>query len=364
MDLDARLQLSYYETVTEINGEHQITLVRHRENGRFYVKKVLSIYHPDVYRQLMESPIQGLPKIQCLYEENNRLTVIEEFISGINLEDLLAEKGAIPLDTVIRYSLELCHILSALHALRPPIIHRDIKPENLVLTPDGHIILLDLDASRPGISKEKDTNLLGTKGYAAPEQYGFGSSDEKTDVYALGILMNTFLWGHFEQRVFPHGPLKRIIDKCTRIDPKKRYRNMNALINALEPLAVPNNFRNFPPSKSRFLPPGFRSGNFTHALVAIIGYIFIFDYALTLRITGVEGGLKVFSRIFTLISFLFLILILCDYCGLKRRIMPLSVSKKLGLRILGDIILTVVFPIAFYVIMVAVVTFISVFFLQ
>ena len=360
MDLDARLQLSYYETVSEINAEHGIFLVRHRENGRFFVKKFLAVYHPDVFHQLMDNPIHGLPKIHCLCEEDGKLTVIEEFISGITLEDLLTEKGSLPIQTVIQYSIELCEILSALHALRPPIIHRDIKPSNMVLTPDGHIILLDLNASRPDVSKEEDTHLLGTKGYAAPEQYGFGSSNERTDVYAMGMMMNTLLWGHYEHQVYPKNPLRRIIDKCTRIDPKKRYRNVKKLLNELKILAIPNNYSKLPPYKSSLLPPGFRTGTFTHMLISVIGYLFFVWYSFSLVIVGVEGGLRIFSRIFLFLSCIFMVLLLCNYRGLRQRIMPLTTSKYMGLRFLGSVILIIIFPLALYVLLIAIITMIQV----
>lgn len=85
---------------------------------------------------------------------------------------------------------ELCEILEKLHSANPPIVHRDIKPSNIIITNYDHVILLDFNAAKyftdPNTS---DTILLGTKGYAAPEQYGFGSSTPQTDIYAVGILL-------------------------------------------------------------------------------------------------------------------------------------------------------------------------------
>ena len=121
---------------------------------------------------------------------------------------------------------QLCCSVEELHAVQPPIIHRDIKPSNIIVTDLQEVKLLDMNAahlSHP--DKKEDTVLMGTRGYAAPEQYGFGQSDVRTDVYALGKLM--------EQMGAGNGRYARIIRKATQVDPKRRYQSVMQLEAAL-----------------------------------------------------------------------------------------------------------------------------------
>ena len=127
-----------------------------------------------------------------------------------------------------------CRILAQLHRAEPPIIHRDIKPGNIILTEDGTVKLLDMNAARQlSEGKEADTRLLGTAGYAAPEQYGFAQSDARTDIYAAGVLMNVLRTGCLPQEKLAGGSLRRIVRKCTHIDPNRRYASAGELLAAL-----------------------------------------------------------------------------------------------------------------------------------
>lgn len=108
-----------------------------------------------------------------IYEEDSHLILIEEYISGRTLEDIIKSHD-LTSQYIIQYTEELCNILKELHAFCPPIIHRDIKPSNIIVTSSNHIVLIDFNAAKEYSEIESsDTVLLGTKGYAAPEQYGF-----------------------------------------------------------------------------------------------------------------------------------------------------------------------------------------------
>lgn len=172
MDYAGRLEISYYNTIATINSVHKIDLVQHRETGNIYIKKILDVYNLRIYEYLMEHPITGIPRLYCLYEECGQLVLIEEFISGISLQEMI-DNRTLTLDLVIRFMSELCSILEKLHLLNLPIIHRDIKPSNIIITPCGHAVLIDFNAAKYSAeTADHDTVLLGTKGYAAPEQYG------------------------------------------------------------------------------------------------------------------------------------------------------------------------------------------------
>ena len=342
MDYDARLQLSYYETVSDIDADHQVFLVRHRTTGHFFVKKILSVFHESVYRQLLSNPINGLPKIYCVYKEDNLLTVIEEYISGDTFEEILKCGKPLKEDDVISYGIDLCNTVLAMHRVKPAIIHRDIKPSNVMLRPDGHVVLLDLNASRPAVSKEEDTSLIGTKGYAAPEQYGFGSSDARTDIYAIGMLMNTLLWGHFEHSPFPKGKIRKVIKKCIQIDPRKRYADIDSLLFALKETQKLKSARSY-------LPPGFRTGTLSHIQVALFGYFLVIYLSFTYNQNGATPESVLALRIAFFVFSLFGIIVFCDYLGIQGRMMPLCRSSKGGLRFLGSLILFAILFSAFLI---------------
>lgn len=112
-------------------------------------------------------------------------------------------------------------------------VHRDIKPENVILR-GSEAVLIDFDASRIFKSENtSDTRVLGTTGYAAPEQYGIAQTDERADIYSLGVLLNIMLTGKHPSKELASGRLGRIVQKCTMVNPKKRYQNVLYLMEAL-----------------------------------------------------------------------------------------------------------------------------------
>ena len=112
-------------------------------------------------------------------------------------------------------------------------VHRDIKPENVILR-GADTVLIDFDAARLHKPQaEADTQVLGTTGFAAPEQYGLGQSDTRTDIYSLGVLMNVMLTGEHPSRKLAEGRMGRVIQRCTQVNPAKRYKNVLRLMEAL-----------------------------------------------------------------------------------------------------------------------------------
>ena len=226
MTLQEECRLSYYEEVRQLSQNHNVFLVRHQESQQLFVRKVLTAYNLEIYHYLKDHPIDNTPKIYDLIEDEGRLIVIEEYIAGETLQKILMEHGMPPQAWVCGIMHQLCCIVEELHAVQPPIIHRDIKPSNIIVTDLQEVKLLDMNAahlSHP--DKKEDTVLMGTRGYAAPEQYGFGQSDVRTDVYALGKLM--------EQMGAGNGRYARIIRKATQVDPKRRYQSVMQLEAAL-----------------------------------------------------------------------------------------------------------------------------------
>lgn len=192
----------------------EVHLVRDNGGGDFYIRKILREPCP-IYRELKDCPHPYLPKFYDVTITDGATTIVEEYIEGELLSGIeLSEKQVV---VVIK---ELCAVLDFLHG--NGIIHRDIKPSNIMLAKDGHIRLLDFDIARmPRKDREQDTRLLGTRGYAPPEQYGFAQTDERSDIYALGVTIQTLLKDKAKKPCYD-----RIIQKCININPDNRYRSI------------------------------------------------------------------------------------------------------------------------------------------
>ena len=106
MDFSQSLTLSYYKTIATLNETHNIFLVQHQDTHKIYVKKILTVYNIDIYKELSTHPICGIPKIVDYYENENQLILIEHYISGQSLEDIIATE-TLDLQTIIHYALEL-----------------------------------------------------------------------------------------------------------------------------------------------------------------------------------------------------------------------------------------------------------------
>lgn len=239
-DIEVMLKLSYYKEIAVLNEEHNVYLVQHTETSKTYVKKITSLYSRKVYEQIYQQPISGIPKIIDLLEIDGQLVIIEEYISGKTLLELLNEKEILTESEVVSIISALCDILQRLHSFNPPIVHRDIKPSNIMLTEDQRIVLLDFNGAKQQNPREtKDTQLIGTHGFAAPEQYGFGASSIQTDLYSTGILMTVLLTGSITEKDKCPKAFRHVIDKCTRLDSDKRYTSALQLKKAV--CAIPRN---------------------------------------------------------------------------------------------------------------------------
>ena len=206
-----------------------VTLVRHRESGKKFVLRSFE-GNAEVYQKLLNYTCPNLPQIYEVASEGGRNLVLEEYIQGDNMGQMLRETLFSPKETR-RILRQLGTALWVLHSMGA--IHRDVKPENIVLR-GNEAVLIDFDAARIYKSGgENDTQVLGTIGYAAPEQYGFSQSDACSDIYSLGILMNVMLTGKHPSSQLAPGRFGRIVTRCTQITPKKRYKNVLRLLDEL-----------------------------------------------------------------------------------------------------------------------------------
>lgn len=334
MDLNHRLEISFYKTIAAINEEHNVYLVQHQATGKICIKKVMDIYNPKVYMQLYENHITGTPRILALYEENQQLTVIEEYISGTTLEDKIAASN-INSDDISSYMLDLCNIIQKLHDMEPAILHRDIKPSNIIITEYNHAVLLDFNAAKYySETSDKDTVLLGTTGYAAPEQYGFGSSSPQTDIYALGIILKEMT--DTAKITFPL--FDKIFTRCTMINKEQRYQTVAELIADFTSSSKPKTLFDF---LRKFTLPGYRSKTPWKIFTASLFYLLIIASCIFMPNTAASSESSlILAKSFVFLSSLATIFSFFNYLNIQR-FCPLCKSKHLIIRFLGILIVNI-----------------------
>lgn len=225
---DGKREPRMYGEVNCLSQGKNVFLMKCGDAG-YCVKKV---YHDarvyDLYVRISAIRHPMIPEIYDIVQEGNTVTVYEEYISGQNLAQRIRRILCTEEETEnILHQLIL--VLSALH--KHGIIYRDLKPSNILYTPDRSIKLIDFGASRFFVKgKEHDTRKLGTIGYAPPEQYGFSQTDERSDIYTLGIVLFELLTGNItvDPGIY-HGKLMPVIKKCTQFSPEMRYQNIEEL---------------------------------------------------------------------------------------------------------------------------------------
>lgn len=191
-----------------------------------------------------------LPSIIDVIDAEDSFYIVMDYIEGKSLQSVLRHGGAQPEEMVLEWGKQLCDVLGYLHSRVPPIIYRDMKPANVMLKPDGNITLIDFGTAREFKNRAmvEDTTCLGTRGYAAPEQFGGrGQTDARTDIYCLGATLYHLLTGHspaeppyeikplrYWNAAWADTGLEKLILKCTQQDPAARYQNCEELMYALE----------------------------------------------------------------------------------------------------------------------------------
>lgn len=234
MDLYSSLMKAIKEEYKEVSCLKQsdrgsVSVLYHKASGN---RVIFRHYHgdPEAYRRLLHIAHPNLPQIWEVAAKDGWVAVLEEFVQGDTLHFLLMEQRMSGREAkkILR---QLCSALHVLHA--NGVVHRDIKPKNVILRGD-EAVLIDFDASR--IFKEEqsdDTEILGTVGYAAPEQYGISQSDKRSDIYSLGVLLNIMLTGKHPSVELARGRLGQIVKRCTMINPQMRYKSVLDLLETL-----------------------------------------------------------------------------------------------------------------------------------
>lgn len=222
-----------YQFVTCLRNtdKNEIVVLEHKTLKKRIIKRSFS-GNSEVYKKLLTLKHKNMPEILEVTEFEDKTLVLEEYIDGITLFELIQDE-LYNEKTVKSLVSELCDVLSLLHIHK--IVHRDIKPENIMIDNSQTVKLIDFDSAR--IYKmyyPRDTEYLGTVGYAAPEQYDESATDTRADIFSLGVLMNVMLTGKNPSVQLHHGKLQNIIEKCIQVSPDKRFQTAEELKRSLK----------------------------------------------------------------------------------------------------------------------------------
>lgn len=193
----------------------------------------------EILQKLTDMGLTGIPKAYRIFEENSGVYFLREYIEGTPLSQMVLQKGGIQERELCRISIKICREAEQFQKLEDPMIHRDIKPENIVITHGGEVAFIDFGTMRSyKKDSQRDTFVVGTRGTAAPEQYGYNQTDQRTDVYAIGRTMLYMATESYElDQILECGvnrELKKIIKKACSFEPDKRYADAAELGRAIE----------------------------------------------------------------------------------------------------------------------------------
>ena len=193
----------------------------------------------EILEKMADRKLSGIPKAYRIFEESSEVYLVREYIEGTPLAQMVLQKGGIPEAEICRISRKICQTAEQFQNPDEPMIHRDIKPENIVVTPGGEVVFIDFGTMR-SYKKDgsRDTFVVGTRGTAAPEQYGYTQTDQRTDVYAIGQTMLYMVSESYEMNQLSECAvsrrMKKIIEKACSFEPDKRYGDAAQLRRAVE----------------------------------------------------------------------------------------------------------------------------------
>lgn len=225
MPMDRKQLTENYKTIQFIqqNDICKIELVEHRTDHTRFIKRTYFEDKREIFHQLLKADSPYLARIEAVFFDIDTI-ILEEYIEGETLTKYLRH---VPISKkqAKQMFVEVLYAVSGIHRLG--IVHRDIKPDNILIDQSGHIRLIDFGISRiyrP--NKSNDTSLLGTVGYAAPEQFGYAQSDFRTDIFAVGMTCRDINQACAKKNRL----LRKIEQKCTRMDPQQRYPDIDAIL--------------------------------------------------------------------------------------------------------------------------------------
>lgn len=214
-----------------------VYLVRHTALDTLRVAKVIRKADMDSDTILREARLiknlkhSHIPVIYDIEEDDISICIIEEYISGKSLRSYINDTDNIKTSEICDIAVKLCDILEYLHNCDNEIIHLDIKPDNIIIDEHNNVKLIDFGSSihKAGLTQAG----MISPGYAAPEQYGGKELTYQTDIYSVGMVLKFMA----DSNSTVHNKLYPVINKCTRHNQYRRYKNVKALRWELEQTA-------------------------------------------------------------------------------------------------------------------------------
>ena len=250
-----------YEILKDLNPDLKLAM----KDEKIWILKRIFPDDADVYRKLIGIRNENIASVSEIITLDGMTFAVREYVQGISLDEYIEKNKPVSEEETKKIILAICSGLSSIHKLG--IVHRDITPSNIIISDENIVKIIDFGISRTiKENKGRDTMILGTAGYAAPEQFGFSQTGIRADVFAVGVLMNYMLTGCMPNEKYADGFLGDIVRKSTQIDENNRYESAEELADAIRAI---NPFS----QKFRTIVPGFRKGIKSHKIGAVIFYI-------------------------------------------------------------------------------------------
>lgn len=283
----SKLLLWQFREIGQINKNTVIVYNDYLQ--RQMILKILPRQNLPVLKDIMKIKHPNLMEIYDVMDDGINCNCLCEFVFGNNLDKIVYNKMGVDPKIAEKWMVQLCNGVETLH--QKNIIHRDITPNNVMVDYEGNIKLIDFNISRERKqSASRDTTVMGTAGYASPEQFGFTQTGFGADIYAMGVLLNFMLTGKMPNEKLCSGKYALIVKKATQIKEEDRYSNVYQMELALQ--GKGNEKLSF---ADKFLLnlPGFRSNKTSHKVIAIIGYVlyFILLYC-AIDVTFINGDVE------------------------------------------------------------------------
>ncbi|MCQ2476072.1 MAG: serine/threonine protein kinase [Clostridia bacterium] len=292
-----------YEILKDLNPDLKLAM----KDEKIWILKRIFPDDADVYRKLIGIRNENIASVSEIITLDGMTFAVREYVQGISLDEYIEKNKPVSEEETKRIILGICSGLSSIHKLG--IVHRDITPSNIIISDDSIVKIIDFGISRTiKENKGRDTMILGTAGYAAPEQFGFSQTGIRADIFAVGALMNYMLTGCMPNEKYADGFLGDIVRKSTQIDENNRYESAEELADAIRAI---NPFS----QKFRTIVPGFRKGIKSHKIGASVFYI-LYISAVLLEFKINSSAIDIFLNIlvwtfFFMIPFLIFTDFLC-----------------------------------------------------
>ncbi len=304
-----------YEIIKQIN---ETTCLALNQNKVFVLKK-FGVEDTEIYRKLMSINHKNVVRIYELTVINNEFYAVCEYVHGKTLNEIISTDGPLNENFARSVISDICDGLEAVHSVN--LVHRDISPGNIMIADNGSAKIIDFGISR--IRKNHagaDTQILGTHGFAAPEQYGFSQTGRKADIYSLGVLINYMVTGCLPKYKIANGIFSEIVIKCTQMDENRRFDSVQEIKFAID--------KKYGFYKIIRKIPGFRNDILWHKITALFYYLLclmFLAFSFLPTKSGIRGNIG--NIIFVLFGMFAPVFIVFDFNNWEEKF-PLTKNKR------------------------------------